>query len=345
MAAPGSLPGAGRRRGEAPDPAERPPTAPSVGSGGSDAVERFRRLDRYRVDREWRRYEGTAQRELFVELRRRFLRRHARSGGWVVDLGSGPGRFTDDLGPSTSPRLLVDLSEEALRSAARRPRALRRSRGPWSFVRGDARTPPFRRAAFGTVALLGNLVGFAGADAERLLEASAGLVRPGGTLLVEAVAGPGERSRYLRRLPPGEVRRVLRAPARWLDRRIREEGFEQLAYRRSEDRGEFRRLPAEELARTLARHGLAPVERIAVAPLLGTEGERAEAARGDPASWEGLLAAEERAGASPEHLAVAAAYLMAAERPAGDPRAPATGPGRPPASDAEKRGLKYRRPP
>ncbi|MCI4370492.1 MAG: hypothetical protein L3J81_04085, partial [Thermoplasmata archaeon] len=67
-------------------------------------------MDDYRVGREWRRYEGTAQRELFRGLRERFLARHAAGSGWVLDLGSGPGRFTPYVGTDAARRVAIELA-------------------------------------------------------------------------------------------------------------------------------------------------------------------------------------------------------------------------------------------
>src|SRR5579864_6312733 len=85
-------------RGTGGTPPSQPRNRPSVphgarverergGSTIKPARDRFRTLDSYRAAREWLRYEGTPQRELFRELRRRFIERHTRLAGWVVDVG------------------------------------------------------------------------------------------------------------------------------------------------------------------------------------------------------------------------------------------------------------------
>ena len=283
----------------------------------TEAVDRFRELDAYRVAREWARFEGTPQRDLFRELRRRFLARHADSPGWVADLGSGPGRFSDALGPSSSPRLLLDISDLALRAARGRTPRVRRSRSHWSYARADLRHLPLRRARFGTVAALGNVLGFAGRDSDRILDGAAGLVAPGGSLLLEAVAGPGERARYLSRLPPGAVRRALVAPIGWVASKVEREGFAPESPRKLATSGAFRRFTSEELATRLEGLGFDVVERIAVAPALGPDPERIAAVRPDPVAWDGLLRLEERLGRSVERLGPAAAFLVAARRRSG----------------------------
>jgi SAM-dependent methyltransferase len=271
------------------------------------ASRRFRSLDPYRVQREWDRYEGTAQRRLFRELRTRFLDRHARDGGWVLDLGSGPGRFLPHIGGPSSRRVAVDLSVEMLRRVERSRRA-----HP-DLVRGDGTRPPFRPAAFGEVVVLGNAIGFAGSQADLLWRSAADLVTPSGTLVLEVVAGAGERSRYLARLPASSLARLLRAPARALLPRIDAEGFVEEPTRRT-DPGDFRRYDPFELSQALAGLGWGVREVLAVAPALGADPDRLEHVARDPQSWERLLRLEELLGARRERITRSPAVLLAASR-------------------------------
>ncbi|HTT25951.1 MAG TPA: class I SAM-dependent methyltransferase, partial [Thermoplasmata archaeon] len=250
---------------------------------------------------------------------------HRDAPGPTADLGSGPGRFTDTLGDERAAKVLLDLSSVALHQARTRPSDGRRAIAPRHYVVGDAGAPPLRPGRFGTVALLGNVLGFSEARWERVLESAARLTAPGGILLLEAVAGPGEHSRYLQRLPRGAAARALRAPPAWVDARIEREGFEAMVPRKAEDAGAFRRAPPETITERLTAWGLDPLEVLAVAPVMGTDPERIEVVRADAKAWSGLLALEERWGARPERWAAAAAYLVAARRPAsGAPRRPMT---------------------
>lgn len=285
-------------------------------------AERFRHLDGYRVQREWARYEGTAQRDLFRELRQRFVARHRGTPGPVADLGAGPGRFSDALGPSESPRVLLDLAQLALLEARNRARRIRRTRGPWGLVRGDARAPPLRPGRFGTVALLGNVVGFAESDAGTILRSAARLLRSDGTLLLEYVAGPGEHSVYLHRLPPTACRRTVRGPRAWLLAKVRSEGFAPDPPRKISGGGAFRRLRADRVDAWLASEGLEVAERLAVAPATGSEPERVEAIRADAEAWSRLLALEESLGRDTDRQPGAAAVLVAAVRRAEPGRRP-----------------------
>jgi len=278
------------------------------------AHERYVRLGRDRAVREWSRYEGTAQRDLFRQLRVRFLRRHAREGGWVLDAGSGPGRFTRSIGGPNSRRVALDLSLEMLTFGRDRAEAEPPSHTLMvERVRGDALRPPFLSSAFGEVALLGNALGFEGGAGEDLLSRAESLVAPRGMLVVEIAPGPGERSEYLRRLPPGAVRRLLAAPTAALLPRVKREGFLPVPERHEPE--EFRRWTAGELFDRWRAAGWSVRETMAVAPALGPSTSRLEEIAVEPRAWERLLDLEERLGRDSGRWPNAAALLLAAERP------------------------------
>ena len=275
--------------------------------------ERFRALDRYRVDREWHRYEGTAQRRLWRELRERFLERHSSTASWALDLGSGPGRFTPWAGGPGARAVALDLSVEMLRAIPAHWGA-RHLPGPVpERVRADAGCPPFSQGAFGEVLALGNAIGFAEDSGDRLLQEAMGLVGPGGTLLLEVAPGPGERSRYLARLPVSSVGRLLRAPVTALLPRVEREGFAPEAPRRPEGSA-FRRVSAAHLTRRLERTGWRITEVVAVAPALGSDAPRIRACAEDAKAWGHLVQLEEALGRRPDRWGRAAAVLVAAVR-------------------------------
>ena len=286
----------------------RPP--PPVASAQS----RFRALDAYRAGREWSRYEGTAQRDLFRRLRERFLDRHAVPTRWVLDLGSGPGRFTARLG--TGPevrRVAADLSREMLAELGERWPRDRDAPSVPARVRADALEPPFLAAAFDAVAALGNLVGFAEDESERALDALTGLVAPGGRLLLEVAPGSGERSRYLHRLPASAVARLFRSAPSLIAGRIAREGFDREP-RRKTTPGRFARIDVPALRARLGARGFEVLETVAVAPALGADPNRLAAVHRDEKSWSNLLAVEEALGRSADRWPDAAAVLVAATR-------------------------------
>jgi SAM-dependent methyltransferase len=293
---------------------ERPRSPPNPASATERTPrERFLDTDSYRARREWLRYEGTAQRDLFRQLRVRFLQRHAVDGGWVLDAGAGPRRFTRFLGKGGSRRVAVDLSRTMLLAhPERRTPPNSDLGGPTSLVQGDCRRPPFLGGAFQEVVLLGNTLGFAGAHGEELLSACEDLLATDGTLVVEVAPGPGERSRYLARLPPKSVGRLFEAPPSALLARIDREGFVR-APARHESRS-FQRWDPEMLRRRWANLRWTSVDILAVAPGLGLDGERAAAVRASPRAWKNLLEVEEFIGRREERWPNAAAVLVAARR-------------------------------
>ncbi len=285
--------------------------------GAVPARSRFLAADRYRAEREWNRYSGTAQRDLFRILRERFLERNRVAAGWALDAGSGPGRFTARLASGDGRTVALDLSRVALQLVAEKQRQEPGAPRRPERVRGDALRPPFRTGAFGLVALLGNSLGFAEAAAPQLLKAVGAIVAPGGRLLIEIAPGPGESSNYLRRLPVSSVTRLLRSPVRAVIPRIEREGFDREPARKNRP-GPFRRFSVPELAVELDGAGWALREAVAVAPTIGPRSSLAAAIRSDPKAWDHLLAVEEEIGRRPERQRDAAAVLLVAERVASE---------------------------
>jgi SAM-dependent methyltransferase len=284
-------------------PARASPPAPSP-------ADRFRRTDSYRARREWLRYEGTGQRDLYRELRERFLLRHSVASGWVLDLGSGPGRFLPFAGGEGSRRVALDLSREMLRAI---PDSWMASGAPGASphrVQGDALRPPFHRGQWEEVVALGNPLGFAGKDAGRLLEVAEDLVAPGGLLLLEIAPSSGEHSRYLARLPASSLARLLYAPRQAVLRRLDREGFRSEPARRAPG-DSFRRFTVREIHERWGRSGWEALETSAVAPVLGSDPERIAAVRADARAWPRLIELEEEVGRRPERWKGAAAVLLA----------------------------------
>lgn len=273
-------------------------------------VHRFRSLDAYRVEREWARYEGNALRDLFRELRLRFLRRHAVGRGWALDVGSGPGRFALAQVTGEARPVLLDLSIEMLRRGRATVRATD-GRGV-DLVRGNAALPPFSAASFAMVVVLGNVLGYLPNLAWPSLDPLGDLVASDGRLLIEIVPGWGERSAYLSRLPAGAVARLLRSPVGLVRKRTLQEGFLLTPPRHGADHG-FRRLPVEPLVHP-PPPGWEVREVLSVAPALGFDRDRLEAIRKDGKSWQRLLELEEELGRLPERWPRAAALLVALRR-------------------------------
>ncbi|MFZ0829848.1 MAG: class I SAM-dependent methyltransferase [Thermoplasmata archaeon] len=274
---------------------------------------RFLEWDDYRVDREWQRYEGSPLRDLYRELRERFLARHRPfHPGRSLEIGPGPGRFTRRIGHSDDRVTLLELSRAMLERV--RADSPRNARFEFDLVQGDAVAPPFRPMRFHRVAMLGNVLGFAERDAPELLKRACALVAPGGRLLIEFVAGGGERSKYLHRLPTGAIARLFAAPVRALQPRVLREGFEPVRERDTGAR-RFRRFATADVQARLRAAGFEIKETVAVAPCLGNDASRLTAIRAAPRAWGHLLELEEAIGREPNRQSDAAALLVAAERP------------------------------
>jgi SAM-dependent methyltransferase len=273
---------------------------------------RFLEWDEYRVEREWRRYEGTPLRDLYRELRERFLARHrADVPGRSLEIGPGPGRFTPFIGRPEDPIVLLELSRAMLEWVRENP--TKEDLPNLALVQGDAVSPPFRAGKFHRVVMLGNVLGFAERDGPELMARTSALVAPGGKLLLEFVSGAGERAHYLHRLPVGAVARLFAAPVRAIQPRVEREGFDPVRPR-DEGNRRFLRISPSALHATLEATGFDVIETLAVAPSLGNDPSRLGRIRADPTAWTHLLELEEAIGRAPARQVHAAAVLLAAER-------------------------------
>lgn len=270
-------------------------------------VRRFAQAGDYEAGREWRRYEGTPQRDLLREVRRRFLERALRRlsapAGLIVEVGPGPGRFTPPLAAQAGRLVLVDVSPRMLAIAEEHATSV--ARRPVDLVLGDAAQLPIHGESADAVVALGNIVGSAGDRSLAALQEIAGVVAPGGILVLETVAPPGGRPVFLRRTSPKEWKGLLSdEPERALSPLLAE-GFDPAPPSSPGDRGPdgFRHFQAAETARFLDREGFDVVEQALAAPLVGGEPELVAAIlRGGAGALRRLVHWEELAGRHPAVL-------------------------------------------
>ena len=125
-------------------------------------------------------------------------------------------------------------------------------------------------------------------------------------------------SRYFHRLPPSVVRRLLEGKGHGLSSAIEREGFRPVRSGTVPGVG-FRRWSAPELLRYLRDRQFDPLEVMAVAPLLGSDPQRIEAASASVSAWTSLLQWEESVGRDPDRWPEAAAVIVVAQRTSSGP--------------------------
>lgn len=240
--------------------------------------ERFLRLPPARARREWSRYEGTPQRTLWLALRRRFLARALKGlpshPATLLEVGPGPGRFSDLLLATGRSVISLELSLAMIREARRHPGP---SGGP-HWVLGDGLRLPVRPGGLAGLVALGNVLGFGGDRAGLLLREWKESLAPGGTWVIEtSVAGT---------LPAQGSARDAHASLR---RARKEPSFAPPTA--------LLRFPRAELDRWFDLLGWELLEATPVAPEAGSSPERARQALARAGGrWETLLEREERAG-------------------------------------------------
>ncbi len=238
---------------------------------------RYRELPAARAEREWERYQGTLQRELWLRLRERFLLRaldaSPSQSPWVVELGSGPGRFAPLLTRAGSQALLVDLSPAMIREGRRRLGSPPRTH----WVLADALRLPIRLGATRLLVALGQLLNLAGGEAPLFLREWDRVLPPGAGWALEVNLEGSS----------------LASPSR-------EKGTETLT-----------RFRLEELEGRLASLGWRVEESLKVAPKAGGEEDSCRRAlKRWGGNWEQWLEEEERAGRSPEARGGGGAWLL-----------------------------------
>lgn len=240
----------------------------------------------------------------------------------MLELGSGPGRFTPTVLSARARVVAVDLSVPMLR-ALRRRRTIRTQSARLRCVRAAGEHLPFRDGAFRATVALGNILGFSSSDGPRLVSEIARVTEPGGLLVLDIASPVGATSEFLataakRRLllkilrNPGyyflneivrdaERTRQPYAPKRW--------GFYEFDF--------YTPAGADEV---LSAAGFRPIDRMAIAPVGAYRNRLTTIARRDRTAWRNLLALEERSGRRPGTLETGHGFLVAAVRGRSDSR-------------------------
>jgi len=271
------------------------------------------------VGREWRRYSGNAWRVLVRELRERFLARHLpRGGGWVLELGPGPGRFTPTVLASGARVVAADLSLPMLRALGRR-RSVRSRSFRLRRVRAAGEHLPFRDRAFRAAVAYGNILGFAGKEGDRLLSELARVVRPGGLLVLDVASPVGSAVEFLEKGARERfLRKLLRDPDYYFLNEILGAG----------DRGhqpyaparmgyfEFDFYTAAGADKVLRAAGFRPIDRMALGAVGAFRDRLTAIARRERRTWKNLVVIEEHVGRRPGVLETGHGFVLAARRSA-----------------------------
>ncbi|MCI4344463.1 MAG: class I SAM-dependent methyltransferase, partial [Thermoplasmata archaeon] len=268
-----------------------------------------------RVEAEWGRYAGNAQRVLRRTLRERFLTRHlGRSRDIVLELGPGPGRFTSVIRRSTRTCVAaVDLSLASLRSARRRT-GRQPARAPIDWIQGAGELLPFRNRTVDAAVVLGNIVNFAAADGPALLQELGRVVKRQGLFVADFASPAGATHEFFhvaaqRRL----LRRILRRPNWYFVDQVLRTGYQPYAPTRLA-RWEFRFYTVGEVEEELARAGFRAFDAMSIAPVAAFEDRVAAIARREPRTWENLLRTEEKVGRRVGALETGHGFMVAAVR-------------------------------
>jgi SAM-dependent methyltransferase len=149
--------------------------------------------------REWDRFDRTLGDRVSLALHSRVLQRFAVKGGRALDIGAGPGRFTEQL-HSLGCRIVVgDISAEQLRlnQEAARSRGFVGSIDAWHQM-DICDLGRFSDGTFDTVVAFGGPLSYVFGSRDRALSECIRVLRPDGTLLLSVMSLWGTIHRHLR---------------------------------------------------------------------------------------------------------------------------------------------------
>ncbi len=250
---------------------------------------------------EWERFDRTLGDRVSLAMHTALLERYVRSGHRVLDVGAGPGRFTEMLHRLGSRVVVADVSmrQLELNQEAARKRGFASSVEAWEQL-DICDLGAFDAATFDGVVAFGGPFSYVFEQRDTALAECVRVLRPGGYLLLSVMSLWGTLHRHrvaLRDMPGAAIRAVIATGDLTAETDPTSQHYCHM-YR------------AAELQAFLTRPGLA-VEQLSASSALatGVENEFLTA----PAQWQPLLEYEAVACSEPGYVD-AGTHLLAAVR-------------------------------
>lgn len=148
--------------------------------------------------REWDRFDRTLGDRVSLALHSRVLEQFTLPGGRALDIGAGPGRFTEQLHHLGCRVVVGDVSREQLRlnEELARARGFAESVDAWHQM-DICDLGRFPDGMFDTVVAFGGPLSYVFASRDRALSECIRVLRPGGVLLLSVMSLWGTMHRHL----------------------------------------------------------------------------------------------------------------------------------------------------
>ncbi len=166
--------------------------------GGDESVERVRRYYDALGEDEWTRLTKSVRGRVSLEVHRRFLRRFVAPGARVLEIGAGPGRFTQVLAHIGARVVVTDISEVQLTLNETHLRDSEAERHVERRERLDVcDTSRFEDGAFDAVVAFGGPLSYAFERADEAMRGLLRVVAPDGIVLASVMSWLGTWRQFL----------------------------------------------------------------------------------------------------------------------------------------------------